>query len=108
MPGSATRTGRRSPSSCGRDEAARLGFVRDVPAKIDFSRDQLAVANGVDLAVPEPLAGFGRGFIDDQGLAMVRNGQDKIERNKLDAVRPAALKKGCAIECVVQGAGEVI
>ena len=87
------------------DMAAQRGRMRKVPAEIHLDRDQLAIPNGVQLAVAKALCRR-RGFIDDERPFPDLGSLDDDRRIHRLAVRPAAREVGRPVERVVDRTGE--
>ena len=90
---------------------ARLRLVWNVPAEIHLDGADLAVADREDFGVAEALAAATRHtdvrrLVGDEHAVATLHGMDVIERLYGLAVGPSHLEIGCAIERVVERAGE--
>src|SRR5580658_703916 len=89
------------------DRAAGRRFVGDRPAEIDLGVEDLPVADGEALRVPEALAAGIPSFIGNIDAIAVGHHVDEIEAGDPCAVGPAASEIGGTIDAIVERAGEV-
>lgn len=81
--------------------------MRDRPAEIDLRVGDLALANGQDFRVAEPVAVGAAALIGNKHLVARGDEMDEFETRNDFAVRPAAFEKDGAINAVVERAGEM-
>jgi hypothetical protein len=89
------------------DETARLGFVRDGPAEINFHFDDLTVTYGHDFSVTEFFAVSLATFIGHEDSVAVGNEILKLETVDPLAVWPAPRKICRAINSVIERTREM-
>lgn len=89
------------------DETARLGFVRDGPAEINFHFDDLAFTHGHDFRVAEFFAVSLATFIGHENSVAVGNEILKLETVDPLAVWPAPRKICRAIDSVIERTREM-
>ena len=89
------------------DETARLGFVRDGPAEINFHFDDLTFTHGHDFGVAEFFAVSLATFIGHENSVAVSNEIFKLETVDPLAVWPATRKICRAINSVIERTREM-